>query len=182
VKATYATTCKDNQLVWCRVPLLEGTVVIFNQSLALNSHLKGQHENLNHHYIQLSVLSNAGGLPLQERTSNGVDGTCPFCPLEATWPKITAAKTVEVNICSTATSTIWHRSRKWGTPSIWLSIMIILLQTLTKMAPLSMSFMDPCGDLINLHDVDSYDDDTSTVVNDAILDDFLFWEDAFKNM
>jgi hypothetical protein len=50
------------------------------------------------------------------------------------------------------------------------------------MAPLSMSFMDPCGDLINLHDVDSYDDDTSTVVNDAILDDFLFWEDAFKNM
>ncbi len=75
-------------------------MVIFNQSLALNSHLKGQHENLNHHYIQLSVLSNAGGLPLQERTSNGVDGTCPFCPLEATWPKITAAKTVEVNICS----------------------------------------------------------------------------------
>ena len=78
MKATCTTTCKDNQLVWCRAPLSEGTVVIFNQNLALNSHLQAQHENLNHHYIPLGVLSNAEGLPLQEMTSNGVVGAGPF--------------------------------------------------------------------------------------------------------
>jgi hypothetical protein len=57
------------------MPLSEGTVVIFNQNLALNSHLQAQHENLNHQYIPLGMLSNAEGLPFQETTSNSVVGT-----------------------------------------------------------------------------------------------------------
>jgi hypothetical protein len=38
----------------------------------------GQHENLNHHYIPLAVLSNAEDLPLKEMTSNGVVGDVHF--------------------------------------------------------------------------------------------------------
>jgi hypothetical protein len=64
----------------CLVPcaIVGGILVIFNQNLALNSHLQAQHENLNHHYITLDVLSNAEGLPLQEMTSTGVVGSGPF--------------------------------------------------------------------------------------------------------
>jgi hypothetical protein len=80
--------------------IVGGILVIFNQNLALNSHLQAQHENLNHHYITLDVLSNAEGLPLQEMTSNGVVGSGPFwSTVEATWPKMSATKSVEVNIC-----------------------------------------------------------------------------------
>jgi hypothetical protein len=58
--------------------IVRGILVIFNQNLALNSHLQAQHENLTHHFIPLGVLSNAEGLPLQETTSKGVVGVGPF--------------------------------------------------------------------------------------------------------
>lgn len=69
-----------------------------------------------------------------------------------------------------------------GSPSIWLSIVVILLQTLSVMAHMAMSFADPWGDIMHERNADSYVDDTSTSIMDAIMDEPLPLPDMFANM
>jgi hypothetical protein len=69
-----------------------------------------------------------------------------------------------------------------GSPSIWLSIMVVLLQTLWVMAHMAMSFADPWGDIMHEHNANSYVDDTSTSIMDATMDEPLPLPDMFANM
>jgi hypothetical protein len=54
-----------------------------------------------------------------------------------------------------------------ASPSIWLSLVIVLLTSLTILTPLAMSFVDPWEDIFEERNVDSFVDDTSNGCNDG---------------
>jgi hypothetical protein len=58
-----------------------------------------------------------------------------------------------------------------ASPSVWLSLVVILLTALTVLAPLAMSFIDPWEDIHVERNADSFVDDTSNGCNDAHLDE-----------
>jgi hypothetical protein len=59
---------------------------------------------------------------------------------------------------------------------------VLLLTALTAMAPAAMYFADPWRDLQSKQNADSYVDDTSTGVNNAIHDEPLHWTEMFALM
>ena len=69
-----------------------------------------------------------------------------------------------------------------GSPSIWLSIVVVLLSALTAMAPAAMTFVDPWYDILSERNADSYVDDTSTGVNDAMHEEPLHWTEMLALM
>lgn len=71
-----------------------------------------------------------------------------------------------------------------GSPSIWLSIVVVLLSALTAMAPAAMTFIkaNPWCDILSEWNADSYVDDTFTGVNDVMHDDPLHWMEMFSLM
>jgi hypothetical protein len=69
-----------------------------------------------------------------------------------------------------------------GSPSIWLYIVVVLLQMLSVMAHMAMSFADPWGDIMHERNADSYVDDTSIGITDATMDEPLPLPDMFANM
>jgi hypothetical protein len=58
-----------------------------------------------------------------------------------------------------------------ASPSVWLSLVVILLTALTVLAPLAMSFVDPWEDIHEEQNADSFVDDTSYGCNDAHLEE-----------
>jgi hypothetical protein len=58
-----------------------------------------------------------------------------------------------------------------ASPSVWLSLVVILLTALMVIAPLAMSFVDPWEDIHEERNADSFVDDTSNGCNDAHLDE-----------
>jgi hypothetical protein len=58
-----------------------------------------------------------------------------------------------------------------ASPSVWLSLVVILLTALTVLAPLAMSLVDPWEDIHEEHNTDSFVDDTSNGCNDAHLEE-----------
>jgi hypothetical protein len=56
-----------------------------------------------------------------------------------------------------------------ASPSVWLSLVVILLTALAVLAPLAMSFVDPWEDIHEERNADSFVDDTSNGCNDAHL-------------
>jgi hypothetical protein len=58
-----------------------------------------------------------------------------------------------------------------ASPSVWLSLVVILLTALTVLAPLAMSFVDPWEDIHEEQNADSFLDDTLNGCNDAHLDE-----------
>ncbi len=69
-----------------------------------------------------------------------------------------------------------------GSPSIWLSIVLVLLSALTAMAPAAMYFADPWQNLHSEWNADSYVDNASTRVNNVIHDEPLHWMEMFALM
>jgi hypothetical protein len=74
------------------------------------------------------------------------------------------------------------RQGSGSSPSIWLSIVVVLLSALTAMAPGAMCFAEPWRDLQSERNADSSVDDTSTRVNNAMCDDPLHWKEMFALM
>jgi hypothetical protein len=75
------------------------------------------------------------------------------------------------------------RQGNGGSPLIWLSIIVVLLQMLSSsMAPMAMSFADPLGDIVDIRNADSYVDDTLTGITDATMADPLPLPDMIGNM
>jgi hypothetical protein len=58
-------------------------------------------------------------------------------------------------------------------PSIWLSLVIVLLTSLTILAPLTMSFADPWEDIFEERIADSFVDDTSNRCNDGLQEEAM---------
>jgi hypothetical protein len=54
-----------------------------------------------------------------------------------------------------------------ASPSVWLSLVIVLLNSLTILAPHAMSFVDPWEDIFEERNTDSFVDDTSNGCNDG---------------
>jgi hypothetical protein len=50
---------------------------------------------------------------------------------------------------------------------VWLSLVIVLLKSLTILAPLAMLFVDPWEDIFEEQNADSFVDDTSNGCNDG---------------
>jgi hypothetical protein len=57
-----------------------------------------------------------------------------------------------------------------ASPSVWLSIVVVLLTALTILAPIAMSFADPWGDIFEERNANSFVDNTSNGCNNAHLD------------
>jgi hypothetical protein len=57
-----------------------------------------------------------------------------------------------------------------ASPSVWLSIVVVLLTALTILAPIAMPFIDPWGDIFEVRNANSFVDETSNGCNDAHLD------------
>jgi hypothetical protein len=66
-------------------------------------------------------------------------------------------------------------------PSVWLSLVVVLLTTFTILALLSMSFADPWGDIFEERNVDSFVDDTSIGCNDAHLETAMPFEELIAH-
>jgi hypothetical protein len=58
-------------------------------------------------------------------------------------------------------------------PSIWLSLVIVLLTSLTILAPLTMSFADPWEHIFEERIADSFVDDTSNRCNDGLQEEAM---------
>ncbi len=58
-----------------------------------------------------------------------------------------------------------------ASPSVWLSLVVVLLTALTVLSPLAMSFIDPWEDIQEERNADSFVDDTSNGCNDAHLEE-----------
>jgi hypothetical protein len=69
-----------------------------------------------------------------------------------------------------------------ASPSVWLSNAVVLLAALTALAPAAMSFADPWNDVLMERNADSYVDDTSTGINDALCNEPLHWTEMFTLM
>jgi hypothetical protein len=54
-----------------------------------------------------------------------------------------------------------------ASPLVWLSLVIVLLNSLTILAPLAMLFVDPWEDIFEEQNADSFVDDTSNGCNDG---------------
>jgi len=58
-----------------------------------------------------------------------------------------------------------------ASPAVWLSLVVCLLLALSVLAPWSMIFADPWEDLFDERNANSYIDDTTIGVNDAMEDE-----------
>jgi len=58
-----------------------------------------------------------------------------------------------------------------ASPAVWLALVVCLLSALSAIAPWSMIFADPWEDLFDERNADSYVDDTTVGVNDAMEDE-----------
>jgi hypothetical protein len=68
-----------------------------------------------------------------------------------------------------------------ASPSVWLSLMVVLLTTFTILALLSMSFADPWGDIFEERNADSCVDDTSDGYNHAHLETAMPFEELIAH-
>jgi hypothetical protein len=57
-----------------------------------------------------------------------------------------------------------------ASPAVWLSIIVCMLTALTALAPITMSFADPWGDIFEERNADSFVDNMSNGCNDAHLE------------
>jgi hypothetical protein len=60
-----------------------------------------------------------------------------------------------------------------ASPSIWLSLVIVFLNSLTILAPLAMSFADPWEDIFEERNADSFVDDTCNGCNDSLQEEAM---------
>jgi hypothetical protein len=60
-----------------------------------------------------------------------------------------------------------------ASPSIWLSLVIVLLNSLMILALLAMSFADPWEDIFEECNADSFVDDTSNGCNDGLQEEAM---------
>ena len=67
-----------------------------------------------------------------------------------------------------------------ASPAIWLTIVICFLSALTAMAPITMTFMDPWGNIFDEQNVESYVDDMSLGCNDAHLREQMCYKELIK--
>jgi hypothetical protein len=60
-----------------------------------------------------------------------------------------------------------------ASPSSWLSLVIVLLTSLTILAPLTMLFADPWEDIFEERNADSFVDDMSNGCNDGLQEEAM---------
>jgi hypothetical protein len=68
-----------------------------------------------------------------------------------------------------------------ASPSVWLSLVVVMLTTLTILAPLSISFADPWGDIFEDRNADSIVDDMLKGGNDAHLEIAMAFEELIAH-
>jgi hypothetical protein len=78
-------------------------------------------------------------------------------------------------------SPVWNGTRKWCISFSMALTGVVMLTTLTILAPLSKSFADPWGDILEERNADSFVDDTSNECNDAHLEMAMAFEELIAH-